>query len=112
MDIVSTLQQQINNQLSSITATLSSSSLPAAIKTDLTSSAGTLQGLLDKILLGQTLTTADQAALTSSLDTSQKAILAAKAQQTQTLIFVLSGIAVVAVTLFLIIRQHKKRKAT
>lgn len=111
MSLLTTLQQQIGTQLAAISSTLTSSTVTGNVRSNLTTSANSLQGLLDKLVLGQTLSPVDQAALTASLDSSQKALLAAKAQQTQWIIFGLTGATILGVTIYLIVRHHKKAKA-
>lgn len=108
MSVLSTIEQQIGGQLSSIGTALSSSTTSGNVKSNLTTSQSTLQGLLDKLLLGQTLSAADQAALSASLDTSQKSVLAAKAQQTQWIIFGITGATIVGITIYILVRHHKK----
>lgn len=108
-DIISSLQAQIQTQLASINSTLSSNTATTNVQATLTSSASTLQGFLDKILTGQVLTPADQAALTAALDTSQKAILAASANTTQIIIGATVIALLVGTALWFIF--HKKKKA-
>lgn len=110
-DVFSTLQAQISNQIVSINAAINSHTISADIKNTLVSNAATLQGFLNTLLSGGTLTAAQQAQLSNSLDTSQKAILAQQAQTTQTIIFVSAGLIVIGITIFLIVRHQKKKSA-
>jgi hypothetical protein len=109
MDAISITQTQIAAQLDAIKAAMQASTISGTIKSNLISSAATLQQLLDKLILGQTLSSADQQVLTDSLNTSQKAMLAAQARRTQMIILGLAGIVVLGMTIFLLVRHSKKR---
>lgn len=108
-DTLTTIQAQITAQLGAINQTLAKSSLDATVKTDLVNSQSTLQSLLNKLVGGDSLSASDQTALSASLDTSQKAILAQQAQQTQTLLFGLTGILMVGIGIFFIVRSQRKK---
>lgn len=110
MDNLSTIQNQITNQLVRINATLENSPLPAGVAATLSGSAATLQMYLDKLLLGSPLSTAEQQDLQNGLNTSQQAILAAQAKKDQMLLFAGVGVSVVIFIAILLIRQRVKRK--
>lgn len=110
MDQLSTLQTQISNQLTAINSALQSGGVPATVATGLTSSAATLQAMLDKLVLGNPLTAADQQAMQNELQSSQAALLAAQSHRDGQIILVLAGIAIVGLIAFLIIRHLKRPK--
>ncbi len=108
-DQISSTQTQIAAQLAAIEAAMQASTISGSIKSNLTASAATLQQLLDKLVLGQSLSAADQQSLSASLDTSQKAILAAKARRSQMVILGMAGLVVVGITIFLLVRKGAKK---
>jgi hypothetical protein len=107
-DLLANLQAQIANQLAAINVAQQSATLSGSVKTKLIASANTLQGLLDKLLLGGALTPADQQTLAANLDGSQKAILAAKSNRTQLIVMGIAGVALVT-TIIVIGIKHKKK---
>lgn len=111
MDPLTALQNQISNQINQINATLDLGTISGTIKADLSSSAVSLQSLLDKLVLGQPLSDADQQQLQQNLDSSNRSIMMARAKRTETVILVIIGLGIVAAIGIIMWRHHQHKKA-